>query len=219
VTPTLLLHPPGGSTLRLRPGGQIRIGRQDDNDIILDSSHTSRDHAVLVWAEGADHASLLDLGSANGVTIDGVRVRGSQTLGSKGTIQIGALKVTFELEEISSDLAASYNLPDDSESFVLDTGEQFRGTFELAADFGEILLGLENEKRSGTLRVTTEKTEGLVQFAQGRVMSAAWGSSSGLAALEKIVRTKRGSYLMESRLEPSDEFLNLMVSEFLSRGF
>ncbi|MBL4844515.1 MAG: FHA domain-containing protein [Planctomycetes bacterium] len=219
MIPTLLVRPPSGLPLRLQPGGQLRIGRKVGNDIVLDSTQVSREHAVLVWAEEAERASLMDLGSANGVTLDGVKVQGSRVLGLVGTIQIGIMKITYEQEDGGSDIAASFNLPDDSESFVLERGEQFSGTFDDADDLADTLRGLERAKRSGTLRVTGVEKEGVIQFAQGLVMSSSWSSLSGLAALEKILKIPEGRYVMVSRLVPSDEFLNLKISEFLARGF
>ena len=219
MIPTLIVHPPGGAATQLKPGEQLRIGRKDDNDIVLDSTQVSREHAVLVWAVGAERPSLMDLGSANGVILDGIRVQGSRVLGLVGTIQIGAMKITYEHEDGGSDLAASFNLPDDSESFVLERGEQFNGTFEDEDELLDTLRGLERARRSGTLRVTGVDKEGVIQFAQGLVMSATFGKLSGLAALGKIVKIPVGRYVMVSRLVPSDEFLNLKISEFLSRGF
>lgn len=220
MTPTLILCPPGAPPIRLKPGGELRIGRKEGNDIVLDDGQVSREHAVVVWAEGQERPSLLDLGSANGVVLDGIRVQGSRSLGLVGSIQIGAMKITYEREDGGSELAASFNLPDDSESFVLEQGEQFAGEFEDADELSDTLRGIERARRSGTLKLTSESgEEGLIQFAQGRVMSAAWGSLSGLGALERIAKIARGRYSMVSRLVPSDEFLNLEISEFLSRGF
>lgn len=220
MIPTLILCPPGAPPIRLQPGGELRIGRKEGNDIVLEDTQVSREHAVLVWAEEQERPSLLDLGSANGVTLDGIRVQGSRTLGLVGSIQIGAMKITYEQEDGGSDIAASFNLPDDSESFILERGQQFAGTFEDADEFADTLRGVERARRSGTLNVvSTGGLEGIVQFAQGLVMSASWGKLSGLAALEKMIQLEGGDYTMVSRLVPSDEFLNLKASEFLDRGF
>jgi len=220
VTPTLILCPPGVPPIRLQPGGELRIGRKEGNDIVLDDTQVSREHATLVWAAEQERPSLLDLGSANGVILDGIRVQGSRTLGLVGSIQIGAMKITYEREDGGSDIAASYNLPDDSESFVLERGQQFAGNFEDSDELGDTLRGLERARRSGTLKIMNDfDQEGMIQFAQGLVMSAAWDSRTGLAALERILKIHTGHYTMVSRLVPSDEFLNLKISEFLDRGF
>lgn len=186
---------------------------------MLEGSKISREHAVVVWSETEERPSLVDLGSANGVTMDGIRVQGSRVLGFMGTIQIGPMKIGYELEDAGSDIATSFNLPDDSESFVLERGEQFAGEFEDADEMKDTLRGLERAKRSGSLRISSGKHEGLVQFAQGKVMSAAWGRLRGLTAMERIIELDGGQYVMASRLVPSDEFLNLSIAEFLDRGF
>ena len=220
MTPTLIFCPPGAPPIRLQPGGELRIGRKEGNDIVLDDTQVSREHAIVVWAAEQERPSVLDLGSANGVILDGIRVQGSRTLGLVGSIQIGAMKITYEREDGGSDLAASYNLPDDSESFVLERGQQFTGNFDDADDLADTLRGLERARRSGTLKITNDfGQEGMIQFAQGLVMSAAWDNRTGLAALERILKSDAGNYTMVSRLVPSDEFLNLKISEFLARGF
>lgn len=220
MTPTLILCPPGVPPIRLQPGGELRIGRKEGNDIVLDDTQVSREHAIVVWAAEQERPSLLDLGSANGVILDGIRVQGSRTLGLVGSIQIGAMKITYEREDGGSDIAASYNLPDDSESFVLERGQQFAGNFEDSGELADTLRGLERARRSGTLKITDDfGQEGMIQFAQGLVMSAAWDQRTGLAALERILKIDTGDYTMVSRLVPSDEFLNLKISEFLTRGF
>lgn len=220
VIPTFIVSPPGAPPQRLRPGSQLRIGRSSTNDIVLDSTQVSREHAILIWQAGAVQPSLVDLGSANGVVLDGVKVQGSRTLGAGGTIQIGEMRLTYSFDGHTSDLALAFNLPDDSESFVLERGEQFNGSFEGSEELQDILRGLERAKRSGALQFTSEGgKEGSLQFAQGKLMSASCGDKRGLAALESLLRLEAGSYRMVSKLVPSDEFLDLSVAEFLQRGF
>jgi pSer/pThr/pTyr-binding forkhead associated (FHA) protein len=62
-----------------RPGRNIAvrdtatIGRDNDNDIVLESMTVSRCHALLV--READELLLLDLGSTNGTLVNGVVAR------------------------------------------------------------------------------------------------------------------------------------------------
>jgi len=53
-------------------GRRTRIGRGPDNEIVLDTKHISRYHAVLV--AGPNHTSIEDLKSTNGVFVNGKRV-------------------------------------------------------------------------------------------------------------------------------------------------
>ena len=49
----------------------VSIGRGDDNVLILDSSNVSRNHCQFIFENG--HWQIEDLGSTNGVELDGVR--------------------------------------------------------------------------------------------------------------------------------------------------
>jgi pSer/pThr/pTyr-binding forkhead associated (FHA) protein len=53
-------------------GRRTRIGRGPDNEIVLDTKHVSRYHAVLL--AGPNHTSIEDLKSTNGVFVNGKRV-------------------------------------------------------------------------------------------------------------------------------------------------
>lgn len=54
-------------------GGAISIGRSQDNTVVLDDSAVSRHHATLT-PDGGGRAMLIDLGSANGTTVNGIRI-------------------------------------------------------------------------------------------------------------------------------------------------
>jgi hypothetical protein len=53
-------------------GRRTRIGRGGDNEVVLDTKHVSRYHAVLL--AGPVHTSIEDLNSTNGVFVNGKRV-------------------------------------------------------------------------------------------------------------------------------------------------
>jgi hypothetical protein len=80
-----LLVPPRGATL----------GRSRDCDIVLDDSSISRHHAELrpqgtVW-------TIEDLGSTNGVRVNGLAVHGAHGLGSGDRIEVGSTEILFEI--------------------------------------------------------------------------------------------------------------------------
>jgi len=68
------------------------IGRASTNDIVLDSMQVSRQHAV-VTIDGP-FVTIDDLGSCNGLFVNGVRVR-SQVLVGGDEISIGSFKIRF----------------------------------------------------------------------------------------------------------------------------
>ena len=84
--------PRRGERLAVPPTG-LTIGRQHDNDLVLDEQQVSRHHAHLTMRAGA--IVIADLGTANGTLVNGVRISGTSTLHPGDLIQIGA--TTFRL--------------------------------------------------------------------------------------------------------------------------
>jgi DNA-binding SARP family transcriptional activator len=72
-----------------------RIGRLDDNDIVLDDANVSRHHAVII--DTGTSFVITDLRSANGVDVRGERVRGTATLSDGDRIRICDHEFTFEM--------------------------------------------------------------------------------------------------------------------------
>ena len=78
----------GGGVQLLIPGSRVGIGRGHGNQVAFDDAEISRNHAVVtVDAHGV--AEIADLGSTNGVLVDGVRIPGKHTLKLGHKIQIG----------------------------------------------------------------------------------------------------------------------------------
>jgi pSer/pThr/pTyr-binding forkhead associated (FHA) protein len=78
------------------PEGGLRIGRDDDNDVVLPEQSVSRQHLRIVAGEGGLVAQ--DLGATNPAQLNGVPLSGSARFGVGDTIdvcgtQIGAVCV------------------------------------------------------------------------------------------------------------------------------
>ncbi len=80
-----LLVPPRGGTL----------GRSRECDIVLDDSSISRQHAELRPEQSA--WTIEDLGSTNGVRVNGIPVRGAYELSSGDRIEMGSTEILFEI--------------------------------------------------------------------------------------------------------------------------
>ncbi len=74
-------------------GGRLVVGRGDECDVRLNDGSISRRHATLECADGV--WSLEDLGSANGVFIDGTRVSRTE-LRTRTTIHFGSIGTLFD---------------------------------------------------------------------------------------------------------------------------
>jgi pSer/pThr/pTyr-binding forkhead associated (FHA) protein len=72
-----------------------RIGRLDDNDIVLDDANVSRHHAVII--DTGTSFVISDLRSANGVDVGNERIRGTATLADGDRIRICDHDFTFEI--------------------------------------------------------------------------------------------------------------------------
>ena len=74
-----------------------RIGRLDDNDIVLQDAKVSRHHAAVIDT-GTSYV-ISDLRSANGIFVQNTRVRGSAALADGDLIQICDYILTFRIAQ------------------------------------------------------------------------------------------------------------------------
>lgn len=96
--------PPRASTAILAVAGRRRvldaegavIGRSRDCDVQLEDANVSRRHAE-VRPQGTSW-TVADLGSTNGVKVNGVRITGAQSLHDGDLIEMGTSRLTFVLE-------------------------------------------------------------------------------------------------------------------------
>jgi hypothetical protein len=75
-------------------GRRTRIGRGPDNELVLDTKHVSRYHAVLL--AGPVNTSIEDLNSTNGVFVNGKRVA-RQVLKDGDRVTIGKTQFRFSV--------------------------------------------------------------------------------------------------------------------------
>jgi hypothetical protein len=77
-------------------GRRTRIGRGGDNEIVLDTKHVSRYHAVLL--AGPVNTSIEDLNSTNGVFVNGKRVT-RQVLNNGDRVTIGRSQFRYTVRD------------------------------------------------------------------------------------------------------------------------
>jgi pSer/pThr/pTyr-binding forkhead associated (FHA) protein len=85
----------GDKTCPVTSKGAV-LGRSREADIQVDDPNVSRKHAEL-RPSGASW-TVRDLGSTNGVKVNGRRIQGAQSLRTGDTITLGTSDVVFELE-------------------------------------------------------------------------------------------------------------------------
>src|SRR5690348_7531466 len=67
--------------------GVVRLGRAEDNDVVVASPHISEHHAEIAW-DGTRHL-IRDLGSKNGSFVNGERLSPSRTPSEKRALTDG----------------------------------------------------------------------------------------------------------------------------------
>jgi FhaA, N-terminal domain/FHA domain len=93
ATPRALLSV-GGRRLLVPPGGAV-IGRSRDCEIVLEDAGISRHHAEIRPGRGG--WTIQDLGSTNGVVVNGEDIRGARPLQAGDRIGLGSTEVVFEV--------------------------------------------------------------------------------------------------------------------------
>ena len=68
---------------------EVRIGSQEDNTIILADPKVSPHHAIISWQAGANAYFIDDLGSEQGVQVNGIRVEAPRMLRHGDSIRLG----------------------------------------------------------------------------------------------------------------------------------
>ena len=84
-----------GRTALLGTSGAT-LGRSRDCEIVLDDANVSRRHAEVRPSGGS--WIVRDLGSTNGVKVNGRRIQGPQSLKRGDAIELGTSRVIFDLD-------------------------------------------------------------------------------------------------------------------------
>ncbi|MBC8162655.1 MAG: FHA domain-containing protein [Roseiflexaceae bacterium] len=112
ATPTLLLDTPAPAACLVAlddTGGDarfpitqidIKIGRGQQNDLVLNLPSISRHHATIRF--DGEAYWLIDVGAPNGIWLDERRVLGSTALSDGQTIRLGDQRLRFEREETTN---------------------------------------------------------------------------------------------------------------------
>ncbi len=102
VLATLTVALPDGreQLVSLKNGDSIRVGREGDNDIIIEESSVSRRHASFDCSSYG--VVVTDLESLNGTFLNGVRLTSMKDLNSGDVLNIGAAKIVVQIRSLES---------------------------------------------------------------------------------------------------------------------
>ncbi len=84
-----------GKRLMVGPTG-VTLGRSRECDVVLDDPNVSRKHAEIRPRGGA--WVVTDLGSTNGVSVNGRRINGPEVVKSGDELELGTSLISFEVE-------------------------------------------------------------------------------------------------------------------------
>jgi hypothetical protein len=84
-----------GKRMPVGPAGAV-IGRSRDCDVVMASTDVSRRHAEILPTP--DGWAIHDLGSTNGIRVNGARVRGTEPIHAGDTVELGAARLTIEVD-------------------------------------------------------------------------------------------------------------------------
>ncbi len=93
---SLTVTAPGQKPQQVKLAGTLTIGRVPPAGLVLPYPEVSRRHAEIVLAGGA--AVMSDLGSTNGVWVDGAQIGGPTVLAPGAQIRIGHVVLVYEAE-------------------------------------------------------------------------------------------------------------------------
>lgn len=107
----------------------VTLGREQDNDIVLESSRVSRHHSRLHWT-GSVHV-VEDLGSKNGTWINDRRLEGPAPLNDGDTVRFGDLTFAFRVKGAATEtVSRTDSIPHETVTIMFTDLEGHTGLFE-----------------------------------------------------------------------------------------
>ncbi len=181
---------------RLRPGKPYVFGREDGVEIILQDALASRRHAEMRWSDEG-YWLVADLGSRNGVMVNGTRIGQPVRMNDGDQLQIGGQVFRLQVlppggdpSSLSAQAPQISNLETMGPGFSLEDLHQQSATFTGVVTEGgvmELLQFFQVTGKSGRLELVDGAEPASVFMIQGTPVHAQWGSIDGIDALVELV--------------------------------
>ncbi|MET0403416.1 MAG: FHA domain-containing protein [Cystobacter sp.] len=149
---------------------EITIGRQEGNTIRLTERNVSRRHARLLRQNG--HVLVEDLGSYNGVRINGERIQGPAQVEDGDLIQIGDYDLAVQ-REVAQPIAPTVRVPASALQAAIAQAESAAAAAEAAAAANGQQEGEEEDAAENTPTETPDETTTVLPGKQQRRQSTA----------------------------------------------
>jgi len=187
ITLSLLDHK--GSVVKTWPltdKKTYRIGRGQGNDIIVESTWVSRQHAMVQIEENGT-VYALDMGSANGTMVNGQRIVTPTPLRSGDLVQLGGKSTLTFLQNYTVPLAAPDDPEEMEQTIAVVTRTQVTVLICDIRRFTALSEQIGDQKVSAIIRLWCQKTNEMVAQHQGRIdkfigdaAMAIWAKGSNL---------------------------------------
>ncbi len=184
----------------LAPGIRLTIGREDFCDIVLVSSLVSRRHAVLT-AVGRTYC-LIDLGSANGTFVNGVRLQENlpMQLTPGDVLSIGNITMRFATGDGSDERrSGTQQVAGGSTTRLKVNKEVAAGLQGKLSEMSllELLQSMHLYGKSGVLRVFIGADEAWIMINEGELHAASFAGLMGAEAIRQMLMLADGDFVFQ----------------------
>jgi hypothetical protein len=203
---------------RLKPERPYVFGRDEKADIVIQDALISRRHAELRWVPAQPTGGqweVRDLGSRNGVLVDGKKIASPTKVRDGSRLQVGGQVYMLLLFPPGADPSALAERapqitdnetmgPDFKADDIVAKGANFVG--EVGGDgVLDLLQYFASTGKTGRLDLTGGPNLGAVWFVAGAPVHAFMGSRLGLEAVMSLVRTPPKKFAFHANAPPADQ--------------
>lgn len=200
------------------PKPTITIGRSDKCDLVLPHKEVSRVHALIKVRPSAGMIVIEDEGSSNGTYVNGKRAP-SSILREGDEITLGPYEVVIrshqEMNRRDQDEGESTNSLELTSVARILPSAAMTGLLQ-EVPMTEVLQGIEFNKKSGTLSVTSsDRITGVLAFMEGRPMYAGYGELRDDEAVLAMIALKSGSFALTGEIDPGEQRMQTTMTGLL----
>lgn len=200
------------------PKPTITIGRSDKCDLVLPHKEVSRVHALIKVRPSAGMIVIEDEGSSNGTFVNGKRAP-SSILREGDEITLGPYEVVIrshqDMNKRDHDDGESTNSLELTSVARILPSAAMTGLLQ-EVPMTEVLQGIEFNKKTGTLSVTSaDRITGVLAYSDGRPMYAGYGELRDAEAVLAMISLKAGSFALTGEVDGGEQRMQTTMTGLL----